>query len=1160
KQGGTPAGSSRAGVIELSDDDEEVWKKKKGGGGRGKRGFDNGKKFGRLNGKVIPSSSSEDVYVIKDDEFPYVVGGDSNDESEEMEEDNDDSNDEEYRACSDDRDDDEEDVERYVVDSDEGTIWSRIGRKNVQGRKKGFREAYKERKAFKNNDWFSKGGENDREKDYDDAAGFRRRCFRRGKIFVVEIEYTDLSCAGDNVDIEEGSSGDNVDIDAVGDKLDSDKVGGCDDADIGEGIHSDHVAVDNGGDIDIDNDHGEIGVTKEVHLGMSRKRRNLGTSSDKVTLRSSSKSWFRNDGEQGKRHERGPELKKRCLEKVKSADGNHQNEESVLPNGGINKLIISSTLELKRPSLWRKQKKKNTLKCSGLNMILLLPLHPVTLAPLKLLLQILPMKLTSFHDLLQVDTEDADESSVELDPSTTCCYGKQGKHDLVIDDEVGIKCRFCSFVHLEMKYVLPPLETQHYERLLKKNSADERDLSMWEDLHFDDASGDSQVSSDPGKGTVWNIFPRIRESMYHHQQEGFEFLWKNIAGGLNIENLRNSPPPDHIGGCVISHAPGTGKTFLTIAFLRSYMEIFKESRAVIMVPASMLLTWEEEFKKWKIDIPFHNLNSWDFTGREDRMAHKLIQGKNRNNKWTRLVKLLSWSKEKSVLGISYNLFEKHAGDRFVNGRNKEKVEMRRILLEKPGLLVFDEGHTPRNKHSLIWKALGNVKTDKRIILSGTPFQNNFDELYNTLCLVRPKFAEKFFPKTPNIRQAKSDLRSQDARRLWASLTNSIGKDDDQSLLDPLRSLIDPFVHVHRGSILKENLPGLRDRVIVLVPTPLQRELLEELGKIQNPLELEHSVSLASVHPSLFLDCRCSKSENPFMDKVSSAELRLEPAQGAKTRFLMELIRLCEVLKEKVLVFSQFKAPFCIIKDQLNHHFNWTEGEEVLKMDGNLDMKSRQSLINLFNDPCSKAKVLLASTKTCREGISLIGASRVVLLDVVWNPSVERQAISRAYRLGQKKVVYTYRLLTSGTMEESKYDRQEDCWCTYELVFEFACSTASLLEKLTQLQQMNPEQTKRKCSQKKTCDSVITAQFELRPPPYPLNSLEPHMSSETLEYHWGKHHRAYVENLNRQVVGTELDGMTLEDIILLTYNRGDPLPAFNNAAQKDLNRKMLKHSL
>ncbi|KAI3918581.1 hypothetical protein MKX01_041901 [Papaver californicum] len=77
---------------------------------------------------------------------------------------------------------------------------------------------------------------------------------------------------------------------------------------------------------------------------------------------------------------------------------------------------------------------------------------------------------------------------------------------------------------------------------------------------------------------------------------------------------------------------------------------------------------------------------------------------------------------------------------------------------------------------------------------------------------------------------------------------------------------------------------------------------------------------------------------------------------------------------------------------------------------------------------------------------------------------------------------------------------------------------------------------------------ITAQFELKPPPYPLNALEPHMSKETLEYHWGKHHRKYVDNLNKQMIGTELDGLPLEDVVRITYNKGDPLPAFNNAAQ------------
>ncbi|XP_075648155.1 superoxide dismutase [Fe], chloroplastic isoform X1 [Castanea sativa] len=89
--------------------------------------------------------------------------------------------------------------------------------------------------------------------------------------------------------------------------------------------------------------------------------------------------------------------------------------------------------------------------------------------------------------------------------------------------------------------------------------------------------------------------------------------------------------------------------------------------------------------------------------------------------------------------------------------------------------------------------------------------------------------------------------------------------------------------------------------------------------------------------------------------------------------------------------------------------------------------------------------------------------------------------------------------------------------------------------------------KKRCCTRKA-GPTITAKLELKPPPYPLNALEPHMSQETLEYHWGKHHRGYVDNLNKQIIGTELDEMPLEDIIIATYNKGDILPPFNNAAQ------------
>ncbi|XP_073125454.1 superoxide dismutase [Fe], chloroplastic-like isoform X4 [Henckelia pumila] len=94
----------------------------------------------------------------------------------------------------------------------------------------------------------------------------------------------------------------------------------------------------------------------------------------------------------------------------------------------------------------------------------------------------------------------------------------------------------------------------------------------------------------------------------------------------------------------------------------------------------------------------------------------------------------------------------------------------------------------------------------------------------------------------------------------------------------------------------------------------------------------------------------------------------------------------------------------------------------------------------------------------------------------------------------------------------------------------------------------PTRKSEKTNVRRAAGGVVKAIIEFKPPPYPLDALEPHMSRETFEYHWGKHHRAYVDNLNKQIVGTELDGKPLEEIIIDTYNKGDFLPPFNNAAQ------------
>ncbi|XP_076930559.1 SNF2 domain-containing protein CLASSY 3-like [Bidens hawaiensis] len=523
------------------------------------------------------------------------------------------------------------------------------------------------------------------------------------------------------------------------------------------------------------------------------------------------------------------------------------------------------------------------------------------------------------------------------------------------------------------------------------------------------------------KGTAWELIPTsIRAHMYPHQQEGFEFLWNNLAGFIELSRLQTLGPccDGSGGGCIISHAPGTGKTFLTIVFIESFLKKFPNCCPVIVAPASMLLTWEAEFKKWQVGMSFINLHNNELLRKEVS-----IGSSRRNKDWIRACKIRAWSNGGSVLGVSYNLYEKLAGNSNVKKTCHEKI--RACLLDMPGLVVLDEGHTPRNQNSKIWKTLLNLKTKNRVILSGTPFQNNFKELFNTLQIVRPATAESIVKK-----KFFADMIQRRHMKRFRGRSSS----ED---IERLKEIISPFVHVHKGHILESKLPGLKQSVILLNPSPFQKSFIENLGTLPSTLEYEHKVALVSVHPSLILHCLLSEKEENSINKQQLEDVRLQPEVGVKTRFVIELIRLSLSLNEKVLIFSQYIHPSQLLKDQIALAFGWDVEKEVMIIKGKMHQKHRQNVINAFNDPKSELKVLLASIKCCSEGIHLYGASRVVLLDVVWNPSVEKQAISRAYRLGQKKVVYTYHLMAAGTTEEEKYDRQVEKWRLAEMVFSSA---------------------------------------------------------------------------------------------------------------------------
>ncbi|KAM5573210.1 SNF2 domain-containing protein CLASSY 4-like [Rosa sericea] len=682
--------------------------------------------------------------------------------------------------------------------------------------------------------------------------------------------------------------------------------------------------------------------------------------------------------------------------------------------------------------------------------------HPPSPAPEKSASEIELEKLFEEYDFVQMYEGIGSTDSIVVETNDSIPPGKevtqhmlcsQGKHDLILDEEIGYICRFCPHVHQEIKYIVPDFASNPYGKAGKR-FYEEDNRSILDDLQCNDPDDSGFSSHAHTEGTVWDLIPGVESDMYPHQREGFEFIWRHLAGGIQLGKLEK--PTAYGGdGCIISHAPGTGKTRLTIIFIQSYMNFNPSSRPLIVAPRTMLLTWEEEFKKWGFDIPFHNLNNPDFTGKEDEAARNLVKdGKSSEmTNLTRIVKLKSWAKKRSILGISYSLFEQVCGAPTKKGRyplssrRKFEVEqMSEILLKFPGLVVFDEGHNPRNDQSHSWNALLQLKTRRRIILSGTPFQNNFEELYNTVRLVRPEWTTNLtclgaFDKK---QWTSGQIRGREGRKSNAGRGQFA--DDNTKRAKEVRAMISPFVHVYKGTILQDKLPGLRNSVVVLQPTALQQRYSDRTRLIKNPFKYERIEAKVTIHPSLLLTEERSmfhEGDEYSGDWERLTEIKLNPECGVKARFAVDLIRLCQAMKERVLVFSQWVDPLFLIRDLLKSQFQWVEGEEVVYMDGKCDAKQRQSSMSYFNDPSSKAKAMLATTKGCNEGISLVGASRVVLLDVAWNPSVERQAISRAYRLGQKKIVCIYHLLMAGAREEDKYSRQVEKHRLSELVF--SCS-------------------------------------------------------------------------------------------------------------------------
>ncbi|KAK3229720.1 hypothetical protein Dsin_001601 [Dipteronia sinensis] len=613
------------------------------------------------------------------------------------------------------------------------------------------------------------------------------------------------------------------------------------------------------------------------------------------------------------------------------------------------------------------------------------------------------------------------------------------QHEFVTDEEIGIICRLCNFVTTEIRYVTAPFVQQKGYTVDNKMENEEYSVHKPDEdeslnIFCNQDAADTPLSEE--NDNVWALIPEHKTKLRLHQKKAFEFLWKNVAGSLEPALMEKSTKKT--GGCVVSHTPGAGKTFLIIAFLVSYLKLFPGKRPLVLAPKTTLYTWYKEFIKWKIPIPVHLIHGRRTYKVCKQQRVRFSQGGPKPSHDVMhvldcLEKIQKWHAQPSVLVMGYTSFLTLMRE---DSRFAHRKFMAKVLRESPGILILDEGHNPRSTKSRLRKVLMKVETDYRILLSGTLFQNNFCEYFNTLCLARPKFINevlkvldpKFKEKTKGVKKARHLLEARARKFFIDNIARRIDLEGEERRegLNMLRSITTGFIDVYEGGADGLGLPGLQIYTLMMNATDVQHKVLVKLRDIMGtyhgyPLELELLITLASIHPWLVRTSNCAHKFFSPQELMELDRYKYEFRKGSKVMFVLNLVH--RVVKdEKVLIFCHNIAPIQLFAELFQQVFRWQKGKEILILTGDLELFDRGRIMDRFEEPGGPSRVLLASITACAEGISLTAASRVIMLDSEWNPSKTKQAIARAFRPGQQKVVYVYQLLGSKTLEEDKYRR------------------------------------------------------------------------------------------------------------------------------------------
>ncbi|KAF7271451.1 hypothetical protein GWI33_015673 [Rhynchophorus ferrugineus] len=604
-----------------------------------------------------------------------------------------------------------------------------------------------------------------------------------------------------------------------------------------------------------------------------------------------------------------------------------------------------------------------------------------------------------------------------------------------------------------------------------------------------------------------SVHKNLVKQLKPHQVQGVKFMWD--ACFESIKRAKNTAG----SGCILAHCMGLGKTLQVITLSHTLLlnsEKTKVEKVMVVCPVNTVLNWRNEFAKWvpKNDDVFE--------------VYELVSCRTASVNLERSCKVREWHENGGVLIIGYNMFRT-----LTNPDNKTITKRCRKIFQEglvdpgPDLVVCDEGHLLKNEKTSLSISMNRIKTARRIVLTGTPLQNNLREYWCMVQFIKPnllgtykEYLNRFVNPITNGQYTDStphDIAIMRRRsHVLHKLLDGVVQRQDYAVLAPYLppkyefvlfiQLTEVQVKLYKHYI--ENLARKGDTsnktsFLFNDYQYLQRicthpRVLKEKSQDDREKNMIEDDSEGSLRDFINDDSDENGSSTPNSDssesgnsdsekspsKKSTRRKRMTRAQAAQRReagessesdveinqpkewwqqyvedsdldnpdlsakmfLLFEILRECEDIGDKILVFSQSLYTLNCIEYFLEridestqrgvtsknggHTGSWAIGLDYFRLDGSSSCDNRAAWCDAFNNPDNtRARLFLISTKAGGLGINLVAANRVIIFDVSWNPSHDVQSIYRVYRFGQTKPCYIYRFVTHGSMEMKIYERQ-----------------------------------------------------------------------------------------------------------------------------------------